>query len=108
MLQDFIKLGETYTISADGLDEAGLPFLIPSDWEIRALMRSGSFDGPIVADLPLPIVDGIARVSIDTGNAPFAVGIYFYDVRCTDADGNDFWNDIVKLTINTRLTQPST
>ena len=108
MLTDRIYLGETYTISASGQDENGAAFAIPGTWEVKARIMADTYNGDVVADLTLAIANGVASVSMDTGNSPFAAGIYFYDIRITDADGNDFWSDMVKLVITTRITPQST
>jgi len=107
-ITDSIKWGETYTISAAPGDINGLPMdpsPLDETWQVAMRITKGeSIGGALFLDPPMTVVDGAATCTIDTGDAPWAVGKYCYDIRFTDADGNDYWSDPVVLAIRPRNT----
>jgi hypothetical protein len=52
----------------------------------------------------MTIAAGVATTTIDTGNAEFCYGTYYYDIRLTDADGHDYWTSPVRLILANRNT----
>lgn len=107
MIKDSITLGETYVIATDAVDANGAVIVMDGDWQAacRVIAKSG---GAIILDnSAMPIVDGRARLVIDTGDSPWAEGVYLYDVRLTDPDGHDTWTDKVQLTLGEGITPKS-
>ena len=107
MTKDTINLGETYTIAASALDAAGAALVMDGTWQAacRIIAKTG---GAIILDEDaMEIVDGGARLVIDTGDAPWVEGVFLYDVRITDPDGHDSRTETVQLTIKTGITPKS-
>jgi len=67
----------------------------------------GVIGGTIIATPVMVISSGTASVTLDTGDSQWAPGVYYYDVRLTDPDGNDYWTEPVRLTLLERNTPAS-
>lgn len=80
---------------------------IDGTWEAAIRVTSKSLGGAIVIDSPMTIADGAASIEIDTGDAPWEVGVFIYDIRLTNPDGDDQWSEIVELTLVNRNTPAS-
>lgn len=104
---DTIYWGETYEISiaAQDASEASIP--LDNTWQAACAISSGRVGGPIVAEPTMTIAAGVATATIDTGEAEWSAGEFYYDIRITNPDGEDFWTDPVKLRILNRNTPAS-
>lgn len=107
MIKDTITLGETYVISAEARDSAEAPLVMDGTWEAACRVVAKTGGATVLEDLAMPILDGVARVEIDTGDAPWVAGVYLYDVRLTDPEGNDFWGAKIQLTLTAGITPQS-
>ena len=107
MTTDEIKLGETYDISISAQDSDGAAITMDGTWLAACAFTSDHVGGTVMAEPTMTIAAGVATASIDTGAAIWSVGDYFYDIRLTDPDGNDYWTDPIKLEIQTRNTPAS-
>ena len=103
MLFDTVKLGERLPITVTAQDLDGNQ-LIDSSWS--ALCRISNHDGTPLLDVPMTIVGQAAAANPDTGEAPWASGRYWYDVRLIDPLGEEHVSDIVLLTVK-RTSTPS-
>jgi len=103
MTTDTIKWGETYDLAVQAKDTEG-NVLSLAGYQAAARFVSMRVGGGEVAAVELIIEDDTARCSIDTGSEGWAPGPYRYDVRFTDADGNNYWSDPVKLVLHNRDT----
>lgn len=102
MLTDTIKLGETYDITLSAKDADDVAIVLDGTWAAACRITRGKIDGETVAEPAMTIAAGVATTTLDTGGSEWTHGEYYYDVRLTDADGNDFWTDPVKLKILNR------
>lgn len=107
MITDEITWGESYDIAAQAGDAAGEPITMDGTWSAALRITRQLLGGETVVDLPMPIVDGAAQISLDTGEEGWAPGTYIYDTRLTDPDGYDYWSEPVKLVLRNRNTPPS-
>jgi len=107
MQTDTIVHGETYGISIQiqGANEEDTP--IDNTWQVACRITSQTIGGTIVAEPIMVIQDGVASCSIDTGDAPWVPTTYYYDIRITDPDGNDYWTEPVQLILRRRNTPAS-
>lgn len=103
MQSDSITWGETYDISVQAKDGDGVPITLTESYQVACRVTLQIGGNPIVDPL-VSIVGGLAKASIDTGDEPWRPGTYYYDLRITDPDGNDFWSEPVMLTLNNRNT----
>ncbi len=104
---DTIKWGETYDIEATARDDDGNDITLDETWDIAMRVTQRVIGGALIAEPELTITGGKAVCTIDTGKPPWRVGVYVYDIRFTDPDGNDQWSEPVTLTLESRNT-PST
>lgn len=104
MNTDTIKWGENYDIAAAAQDANGDPITLDETWSAAIRVTLNEIGGPIILDSAMTIADGGATCSIDTGDSRWTAGTYFYDIRLTDADGNDQWSEAVRLTLENRNT----
>lgn len=107
MTIDTIKWGETYDIQAQAGDVDGVPIVMDGTWSAAVLITRQLVGGATVAEPAMTMVDGAATCSIDTGSEGWAPGVYYYDVRLTDPDGNDYWCEAVKLVVENRNSPSS-
>lgn len=107
MITDEIAHGETYDIevSAEGADD--LAVTLDGTWGARFRVLSEDVTGDEIAAGAMTIAEGVATATIDTGDAPWVPGTYYYDVRLTDPDGNEYVSDTVKLVVNGTQTIPA-
>ena len=106
MTTDTIPYGETYSFSVSATDENGDAISLDGIYTAAVRIRRGGIDGPVIIDLALDLTDGASN-SIDTGDDPWTAGTYYYDIRFTDGDGNDFWSPPVRLVLSPRVTPAS-
>jgi len=104
MTTDTITWGENYDISATAADADGVAIVIDGTWSAALRVTKTSVGGPIIAEPTMTIAAGAATCAIDTGDAPWKPGVFYYDIRFTDPDGNDFWSEQVELTLTNRNT----
>ena len=108
MTTDTIKHGETYDISVTAQDGNGDAVTIDGTWEAACRITADKVGGTVIAEPTMSIADNAASCTLDTGDAEWSPGTFFYDIRFTDPDGNDYWTDPVKLKILDRNTPAST
>jgi hypothetical protein len=108
MTTDSIKLGETYDLSAAAQDADGNAIVLDGTWQVACRACARKVGGATVADIPMTIAAGVATGQIDTGDSPWTVGMFYFDIRFTDADGNDYWSEPWQLEIQPRNTPAST
>lgn len=107
MITDRIKYGETYGIRVTAQDADGAVVAIDETWQARIRIVAGKLDGEPIFTESLTIADNAASVSFDTGDTPWDVGTYYYDIRFTDPAGNDTWTDTIQLILQHRITPAS-
>lgn len=98
MESERIKRGETFSFSAEFLDVDGVAVPVDETWSFGLRICKGGIGGETFVDVPVALVDGALSGTYDTED--MLPGIYYYDIRATDPDGNDEWSDPVKLTID--------
>ena len=103
MKTDSITWGETYDISVEARDADGVAIVLDETYQAGCRVTA-KLGGEAIIDVPVAIVGGKITASIDTGDAPWTAGTYYYDVRTTDPDGHDYWTEPVKLTLKNRNT----
>ena len=101
-----IHHGETLTLTAAAVDDAGAEVIIGAGWQAACAIKS-AYAGTPVLTATMPIASGVASLSIDTGDAEWAPGAYRYDIRLTDPAGNDYWIDTQELVLVARITGAS-
>lgn len=101
-----IHHGETLTLTAAAVDDAGAEVIIGAGWQAACAIKS-AYAGTPVLTATMPIASGVASLSIDTGDAEWAPGAYRYDIRITDPDGHDYWIDTQELVLVARITGAS-
>lgn len=104
MIEESITWGETYELEIEALDFAGEPIAINENWQIASRFTRGRVGGQVVAEPELTVASGKPRLSIDTGDDAWKPGIYYYDIRLTNPEGDDQWTSPVKLNLATRNT----
>ena len=104
METDNIKWGETYDIEATAQDVDGVAIAMDSTWQAAIRVTKRTVGGATLIEPAMTIAAGKATCSIDTGDAPWFVGVFWYDIRLTDPDGNDQWSEPVRLTLEDRNT----
>ena len=104
MTTDTITHGETYDIEVAAQDANNDPIVLDGTWSVACRITKGRVGGPVIAEPTLTIAAGVATGSIDTGDSPWTPGTYYYDIRLTDADGNDQWSEPQQLVLNARNT----
>lgn len=104
---DRIKRGETYVITITPQDADGAAIVMDGSWSAAYRITRRHVGGKLINEGEMTIADGVATKALDTGVLALAAGIYVYDVRITDPDGNDFWSEPVELTIEERNTPGS-
>jgi hypothetical protein len=108
MNADTIKWGETYDIELAAADADGDPIALDETWDVACRVTKARIGGPIIAEPAMTTSGGKARCTLDTGDPEWAAGTYYYDLRLTDPDGNDYWTEAVKLTLTNRNAPAST
>lgn len=96
--------GETLTFIASAVDVDGLAVLIGAGWSARCAVSHRNV--PVLSS-NMAISDGVASVSFDTGEVPWDSCDYKYDIRITDADGNDYWSGVQPLSLSYRIAEAS-
>ena len=104
MVTDTITHGETYDIQATAQDAAGDAITLDGTWSAACRITKNKIDGIIILEPTMTIAAGTASTSIDTGDAEWSPGSYYYDIRITDSDGNDQWSEPVNLILESRNT----
>lgn len=107
MIKDTIKCGETYVIPAEARDGEGNTLVMDNTWSAACRIISKKTKAIVLDQVSMPIANGKASISLDTGNAPWAPGIYLYDIRITDPDGNDSWSEQIQVTMEPTITSKS-
>lgn len=101
-LTDRIAWGESYDLSVEGRDTDGEVVVLDGTWSAAYRFCADEIDGPEVLAGAMGIAGGRAVVDVDTGDPPFEPGIFWWDVRLTDAAGNDYWSQPVRLILEKR------
>lgn len=101
-LTDRIAYGESYDLEVEARDTDGEAVILDGTWSAAYRFCKSEINGTEVQAGPMNIVGGKARADIDTGDAPFEVGVFWWDVRLTDPDGNDYWSQPVRLILENR------
>lgn len=110
METDSITWGALYTFQASGSSalDGSVPFLFDETWSAAARVCTEQVGGPTFADYPLTLTpEGGFSATVDTSEAPWTEGEYYYDIRITDASGVDYWSQPIKLILTPRCTPPS-
>ena len=107
MTTDTIVWGETYDISISCQESDETPITLDGTWSAACCFTSAKVGGTVIAEPTMTIAAGVATATIDTGDEEWAAGEYYYDVRLTDPDGNDYWTEPVKLRVLNRNTPAS-
>jgi len=107
MITDSIVWGETYDLSVSAQDLNEDVVTIDDSWSAVCRFTSEANPNFTAFQSPMVISNNAASVAIDTGNPPWLPGVYFYDIRISDPDGNDFWSETVRLTLHNRLAPSS-
>lgn len=107
MTKHSITLGETYGIALEARDESGVTLVMDGTWQAACRIIAKTGGATILDEVAMTIADGAASLEIDTGDAPWVRGVYLYDVRLTDPDGNDAWSEKTQLTLNAGITPKS-
>jgi hypothetical protein len=97
MQTDRIKQGETFGISIELKDTDGEVIAVDETWSFGCRICKDATGGETIADVAISLVDGIPVGSYNTDL--IEPGLYFYDTRATDSDGNDYWSCPVRLII---------
>lgn len=107
MKTDQVRWGENYDISVTAQNADGDQITLDETWsgKYRVLNQNGA--GTKIEAGPLVIADGVATATIDTGEVGWSPGIYFWDVRLTDADGYEYPSETVRLTVVATQTEPN-
>ena len=108
MLKDKISYGETYDLSVSVCDSDGNAVTLDETYSAKyRFTDSRELGGTEIAAGDMVIADGVATASIDTGNTPWTAGIYFYDVRITDEEENEYVSEVIQLVISATQTLPA-
>ena len=107
MITDTIVWGETYDISIAAADADGVAIVLDETWTLACRVTSLRVGGTLVAEPTVTIAAGVGTASIDTGDDEWEAGNYYYDIRLTDPDGNDYWTEPVNLQLDNRNTPSS-
>jgi len=99
---DEIVWGETYDISVSAQDTAGDPITLDGTWSAACRITEDRIGGDVILNPTMTIADGVATTTLDTGDEEWSHGIYYYDIRLTDADGHDYWTSPVRLILANR------
>ena len=102
------KLGETIPIIGGARNAAGADIFMDGTWSAACRITRDRIGGTVVAEPAMAISGGQAVTQIDTREAGWTVGTYFYDIRITNPDGDDFWTDPIKLKLEPRNAVAST
>lgn len=102
-----IVWGETYNISVSAQNSGGNAVTLDGTWSAACRISKDYIGGDVILNPSMTIAAGVATTSIDTGNAEFSAGTYYYDIRLTDPTGHDYWTDPVRLILANR-NSPST
>ena len=102
MTTDTITWGETYDISLAAQDADGVAITLDGTWSAACRFTKTDIGGEIIANPTMTIAAGVATCQIDTGDAEWSHGVFYYDIRLTDADGYDYWTEPVRLKILNR------
>lgn len=107
MITDEIAYGESYDIEVSGAGADDLAVTLDETWGARFRVLTEDVTGDEIAAGEMTIADGVATTTIDTGDAPWVPGTYYYDVRLTDPDGHEYVSDTVKMVVNGTQTIPA-
>lgn len=99
---DEITWGETYDMSVSAQDTEDGEVTLDETWSAACRITKDRVGGTLVLEPTMTIANGIASAEIDTGDSPFCAGTFWYDIRLTDASGNDFWTNPVRLILKNR------
>ena len=97
-----ITWGEKVEIRATAKTEAGTDITLDSRWSAACRITKSKIGGEVVENPTMTIADGIATGSVDTGADAWEPGLYFYDVRFTDSEGDDHWSPPYRLIVKDR------
>jgi hypothetical protein len=97
MTTDTISWGETYDIALTAQDSDGAAVAIDATWAAACRITKDRIGGTIIAEPAMSIAGGQASCTLDTGDEGWGPGVYYYDIRLTDPDGNDYWTATIKL-----------
>jgi len=97
MQTERIKRGEVFALSLEFKDADGEVIAVNETWSFACRICKEYVKGETAADVPISLVDGIPVGSYQTDD--LEEGLYFYDVKATDPDANDYWSCPVRLII---------
>ena len=100
MLEDEIKQGEIIHLEAEPLDADGNPVVIGTGWSAAFGVSRVTNGGQRVLTGEMAIADGKATGELDTDT--LFVGDYFYDIRFTSPEGENYFSDPVHLAVGPR------
>lgn len=108
MTSDAIAYGESYDLSISVKDSDGAAVTLDGTYSaVYRFTDSREVGGTEIAAGSMTIADGVATASIDTGDSPWVPGLYYYDIRITDPDGNEYVSEMIQLEICVTQTQPA-
>jgi hypothetical protein len=98
-----ITRGEIFRFLYTHHDDYGNPVLLDSTWDVAAWLLDQTCSRQI--NLFPVVLDGKVRIEFDTTCLP--AGSYRYDIRVTDATGEDWFSPRAYLVVNNPITCPS-
>lgn len=101
---DEIVWGETYDLSVSAKDVDDLTITLDGTWSAACRITKDKIGGDVILNPTMTIADGVATTEIDTGDPEWCAGTFYYDIRLTDSDGNDYWSSPVRLILANRNT----
>lgn len=107
MENDQLRWGESCDLSITAQDADGNVITLDETWSGKYRVLTGNGSGTEIEAGALVIANGVATATIDTGAVGWAPGIYYYDVRLTDADGYEYPSETVRLRVVATQTEPN-
>lgn len=101
-----ITWGEQIDLSITAVDENGDPIVLDGTYS-AACQFARSPGGRGFIQPPVSISDGAVQVDVDTRDEVWVPGVYYFDVRITDAGGVDYWSEPIKVVLDPRITPAS-
>lgn len=99
--------GVKITLTANAKTADGTPVEMTSDWSAACRVTKGEIGGEVVANPTMTISGTKALGVIDTSEAGWEPGLYYYDFRITDDLGTDSWSNPVSLLLKNRNSPSS-
>ena len=99
-----IAWGETYRREIEVRDETNEIIPMDATWSAACLFTRDFLKGEEVVSLVIDVSGGTGWIEVDTRDPEWRPGVYVYDVRVTDPDGNDNWSGENRLILKRRNT----